>query len=223
MSIIIKLIKGFVGLFSTILLVSLTIFTFQSCTNNLSDSNTNKNLAIENFTYHIEQNRNQLEQLNHKILDFESKDINYRADPALNFEMESTLKPIYQSSIELLHTYGFTDKDFEDENFKINDPRIIYMAFTIVEMENYLKSNQSFGSVFSSLCATDAYASEFWDCAKRAIGIEIAIELLRHRSMATISGRKLLIKTFTKIGARYLGWIGVGIATYDFVDCMFFD
>ncbi|MFD2531788.1 hypothetical protein [Gracilimonas halophila] len=103
----------------------------------------------------------------------------------------------------------------------MDDPRTIYMAMAIVKIERSSSQNESFSSILSNMCAQNAYASDFWGCAKRAIGLDVAIEVFRNHSLSSFAGRRMLIKMFTKVGARYLGWIGVGIATYDFIDCMY--
>lgn len=125
-----------------------------------------------------------------------------------------------EGSKELLKSYGFQEGDFEGSSFEMNDPQIIFMSFAILEMERRKAEDNSYASFLINSCVQNVYASELWDCAKRAIGMDVAIEIYRHRELSSFAGRKRLIKTFTKIGARYLGWVGVGIATYDFIDCM---
>jgi len=214
-----KLTKGSIAIVVVIFIISSFSFITQSCTNNISDHNIDRELAIEDFKKTISNERPKLENFVNE--NRSNKNFNIlQAQKELDNVAKVRLNKILESSKNLLYSFEFKDQDFEDMPFDINDPQIIYMSFAILEIERISNKNKSFGNILIETCIQNAYASDFWDCAKQAVGISVAIEVYRNAELSTFAGRRRLIKTFTKVGARYLGWAGAAIATYDFIDCM---
>jgi hypothetical protein len=61
-------------------------------------------------------------------------------------------------------------------------------------------------------------SSQVFDCAMQALGINVVFELMGKgiEKMGKAAVRKLL----TKVAVKYLSWVGVAIAVYEFGDCM---
>ena len=137
-------------------------------------------------------------------------------------QAEQAIAPVHRASQDLLKAYGFTPEDFEGTGFTMDSPEIVHMALGIAGANQ----DESFASAFINACTTSAYAqdlsvSKAWDCAKRAMMIEISIEVFRNHNLSSISGKKLLIRTFGKLATRYMGPIGAAIPVADFSVCMF--
>jgi len=54
------------------------------------------------------------------------------------------------------------------------------------------------------------------DCAMDALGIPAGLIVGSAKNL----GRKALLKAARKLATRMLGWVGAGIAVYEFGDCM---
>lgn len=219
---ILMLLRGSVAFLGLLLMIASSIFIIQSCTDEIVNVNPEQQQAIEDFKRLALAQKPVLENIKSRYekLRRSSNPILSAQSVELQKQSKAALQTLFEGSRSLLRSYGFTEADFEGTAFGMDDPRIIYISFAILKIERLQTPEQSLSEIFIGICSEPAFASQFWDCAKRAIGIDVAIEVFRNSQMATIGGRKLLIKTFTKVGARYLGWIGVGIATYDFIDCM---
>ena len=121
-----------------------------------------------------------------------------------------TLAPIQKSATDMLLAYGYTDDMFADVDYDINSPQAIYIALALIKWERVNAEESGFSNALLNIIAPPAYAkSQIWECAKQAAGISFGIELFRQYRMQTISGKKMLIKMFTKVGAKYLGYVGL--------------
>ncbi|APY08758.1 hypothetical protein BWZ20_10775 [Winogradskyella sp. J14-2] len=62
------------------------------------------------------------------------------------------------------------------------------------------------------------HKSEVFDCAMQALGITALGELISNgvNGMSGGAARKFL----KRVLVRYMGWVGAGIAVYEFGDCM---
>lgn len=93
-------------------------------------------------------------------------------------EAKEILKPIRDGSKDLLKNYGFEKEYFEGESYDIDDPRIIYLAFTIMKIEQLKHQENSFSEILINMCVETAYAGPIWDCIKRAAGIEFTLKFI---------------------------------------------
>jgi len=61
--------------------------------------------------------------------------------------------------------------------------------------------------------------SQVFDCALMAVGITAIGDLIS----SGINGmsKSAVKKVLKKVAVRYTGWVGAGIALYEFGDCMF--
>ena len=75
---------------------------------------------------------------------------------------------------------------------------------------------------YSSLLGIQTANADAWGCFKRASGIAGIASIFRNglRQTILVHGKRYVINIMSKALGRTLGWIGVGIAIYDFGRCM---
>ncbi|MDZ7773748.1 MAG: hypothetical protein U5K31_13560 [Balneolaceae bacterium] len=213
--------KGVLSLLIVMVMVSTLSFIIQSCAVNVENAETTKNRARSNFISLAKATSFKLQRIDEKSVSLEmASDIPDASKRKLEREAKKSLSPLLESGREVLDAYGFTDEVFLETGMSKDDPQALYVVFAILKNEEIQQSEISFLNIFLNSCTEVAYASKFWDCAWKAAGFEFGMEYFRLKEMNTIEGKKRLIKMFTKIGARYLGYVGVAIATYTFIDCM---
>lgn len=227
-----KLTKGVFALFIVKFLLIGAIFIAQSCQNEDNIlNNKNKESAISNFKKIVINS-------NPKIYGTLATSPSTRAQKSNisdEKEIKEILKPLLESSKELLHAYDFTDQEIEDELGSLDNPEVILSAMLIVAMENQRKvetaSMDIGGLFFNNLYAQrgpgydDAqlsYYDKSVNCVLRATGIGAAGELLNHGIKNGLKrlGIKGVLKMVGKIAGRTLSWVGVAWAVGDFISCM---
>lgn len=219
--IVTRLYRGVMSLLVLAVLASTVLFVIQSCIMSAERADSGKELARTNFVTLAKSAAPQLRSLEERSVSvMTAADKSTESEKSLRREAKRKLTPLVKSGQALLEAYGFTDDIFEGTGMSKDDPQALYVVFAILKVEELQRDETSFSNILLNTCTETAYASKLWDCVKVAIGMDIGIEIFRRSKLQTISGKKMLIKMFTKIGARYLGYVGVAIATYDFIDCM---
>lgn len=218
-----KLTKGVFALFIVKFLLIGAIFIAQSCQNEDNiPTNKNKEFAISNFKKIVINS-------NPKIYGTLATSPSTRAQKSNisdEKEIKEILKPLLESSKELLHAYDFTDQEIEDELGSLDNPEVILSAMLIVAMENQRKvetaSMDIGGLFFNNLYAQrgpgydDAQQqSSTYDCALRAFGVDAVIDLFNGKVT-----KQIVKKAIKKIASRAVGWIGAAWAAYEFGSCM---
>lgn len=135
------------------------------------------------------------------------------------------------SSISVLNSFGITNDDIIQEFGSLNEADIITTALAatrieeqsllgnhIVDLETgYNYSTNSYvdlNSLDSNLA--DSSGNTIVDCAIDALGIPAGLIIGSAQSTSTAA----LLKAAKKLAKRMLGWVGAGIAIYEFGDCM---
>ncbi|MDR1582809.1 MAG: hypothetical protein LBS55_06055 [Prevotellaceae bacterium] len=133
-------------------------------------------------------------------------------------------------SLSLLKSYGLTEAEINADLNGITEEKLIEVAYSILDIEEQAKKgiqlydpsdNISF-LTGEQLPATDGIQirpqSDVGTCLLHAIGFAGAYELMRNGITRMSKGavKKLLIK----VASRYLSWVGLAIAVYEFGDCM---
>ena len=206
-------------LFITFALISATI---QSCDSPTSPIEQEQDQAITTFLKQIEMSQAEIRKV---ADDLGAVPVESRTKLSVQ-KAEQALAPVHQASQDLLEAYGFTPEAFEGSGFTMDSPEVVYMAIAIAGA--HVESGESFGSAFMNACTTSAYAQDeqstlqkSWGCVKRAMGIEIGIEIFRNKGLESFKNRRLMIRTFGKAISKYMGPIGVAITVADFSICMF--
>lgn len=217
----VNIFRGISSLIVFAVMVSVLSFVIQSCNVSVEKTDPGKELARTHFVTLAKSTAPQLGSIEQRSVPIlAAADQSDRSRSELHREAKKTLTPLIKSGQELLDAYGFTDEDFKGTGMSKDDPHALYLAFAVLKVEELQQADVSFANILMNSCVEPAYASELWDCLVVAVGLEIGIEIFRRTELRTYAGRKMLIKMFTKLGARYLGYIGVAVSTYHFVDCM---
>lgn len=212
----IKLFKGLVALLFINVLLFTGIFMFQSCQKENVFSETNKKeLATQNFENLVKESipkiQNILENSELKISLNSSKMDERQA--AAEEEFKNALLPLINGGTELLLAYGLSRSELEESFGDLRDPGIAIAAISILTAEinrNNMAVNHPNFFIFSG------YAQDEWyDCLLRSVGIDAVIELFNKKVTKTIA-----LKVVRKVASRTVGWVGAGIAVYEFGRCM---
>ncbi|HYJ37523.1 MAG TPA: hypothetical protein VEV87_02860, partial [Chitinophagaceae bacterium] len=97
-------------------------------------------------------------------------------------------------------------KQLEDQGQSIDTSQVNLWFLPPIEMVS-----QANGEIL-----TNAQNPSIFDCAMDALGIPAGLLIGSAKELS----RTALIKAAKKLATRTLGWIGVGIAIYEFGDCM---
>lgn len=217
----VNIFRGISSLIVFAVMVSTLSFVIQSCNVSMDKADSDQELARTNFVTLAKSTAPQLRSIEERSVSIlAADDQSDKSKSELRREAKKTLTPLIKSGQELLDAYGFTDADFKGTGMSKDDPHALYLAFAVLKVAELQQEEVSFANILMNSCAEPAYASKLWDCLVVAVGMEIGIEIFRRTELQTIAGRKKLIKLFTKLGARYLGYVGVAISTYHFIDCM---
>ncbi|MBL87605.1 MAG: hypothetical protein CMO82_13215 [Winogradskyella sp.] len=174
----------------------------------------NQSVEFENLIFESQEFGN---SLNHRNPDFNS---------ITQEDLEGTLS----ASIDLIKSYGITESEIISVFGSLDHPSIIVAGMGILRIES--AANDGIELVDSngiSLLTGEIYdpskmlniatqKSEVFDCAMQALGITALGELISNgvNGMSKGAARKFMKRVFV----RYMGWIGAGIAVYEFGDCM---
>jgi len=187
----------------------------QSCTTPVSNEQIEKDEAIEAFKTLLYTKQVELARFAR-----DHRDVRGQAAKAAQMQAQVIMSPILSESRKLLRLHEFDKSLFEGSGYDMDDDRVVFLALALVKSKELRDEKSSFSAMMLNACATPAYANSTWYCVKRAAGINVGIELLRNRNISTISGKKMLIRTFGKLATRFLGPIGTAIAVADFAFCM---
>lgn len=217
-----KFIKGYLVLVTIILLLTSTVFIFQSCTNDNYyevDSSKDRTAEVNSF-----KNAMKLAGTEIKKNSLTSRQVSSRDELALEF-----VQKIEHEALILIRSYGITDQQIIDEFGSLNPEKIALTAQLIVAeeelidqgktlsifvQEDYQLASLSFLGVNSTFAQSDTVGGCFAD----AVGITAAFQLIEG-GIAGL-GQKGVLKLIKKIGGKYLGAVGAILAAYDFADCM---
>ena len=134
----------------------------------------------------------------------------------LENDMERILDVVYQKSYSLLIDFGFTHDELLKESDNFHSPDIVYMAFLTSGFINVKDQGVSgFKAAY-----TNEDSNDWYDCLLRSVGIDAVIEIVNSKTLGSAAAKRLIKKAVRKVASRALGWIGVGIAVYEFGDCM---
>jgi hypothetical protein len=203
-----KVAKGMLAIFMIKLIFVLGVFIFQSCESETIVNDTAKQEALSKFENLVKKQTIEIQSIKQKSEQGLIAKSNVSDE---QFAME-LLQPIINGSKDLLEVYNITDADIQAELGNTNDPRIAIVALAVLQAET--NSNEVTMN-FASLFGTSAYAQSAWECAGQALGFYAIAEIF-----AGQVSNSAILGAFRKVAARTLGWIGLGLAVYEFGDCM---
>lgn len=204
-----------------IFLFFITCVLIASCTTENTESDEN----MRNFEKGINLEMNELVSEAKKFGD----SFNH-SNPDLNSIKEEDLQGTLLASINLIKSYGITESEIISEFGSLDHPSIILAGMGILRIETAanegielvdtdgvsLLTGEMYNSSKTLNIATQK--SEVFDCAMQALGITALGELISNgvNGMSGGAARKFL----KRVLVRYMGWVGAGIAVYEFGDCM---
>jgi hypothetical protein len=145
-----------------------------------------------------------------------------------NFDLTSVEKRrLAQVALKLLKSYGLTESEISLDLGGITEDKLVEVAYSIIDIEEQAnKGIEIVDPVDNISLLTGEFVtrsgiqpqSAVFDCAMQALGISVVFELMGKgiERMSKAAVRKLL----TKVATKYLSWVGVAIAVYEFGDCM---
>jgi hypothetical protein len=114
--------------------------------------------------------------------------------------------PAGSPKIAQIGAFAMRLKQLEDQGKSIDTSSYNYWFVPPVEMVS-----QANGEIL-----TNAQNPSVFDCAMDALGIPAGLLIGSAKDLS----KAALIKAARKLATRFIGWIGVGIAIYEFGDCM---
>ena len=182
-------------------------FVIQSCQNDDIHKDSEKQSAIDKFEKIVLDLTPRIEEL-----------VDYKNDHSKvieKYEAKEAMLPLVKGTIELLKSYEIKNADITNNFSNAEDPRIALVGLAILESQS--KQQNTIASFsFDNFFIESAYAQgDLGHCAGRAVGIHAFSEIMAGRV-----GRSAVLGAFRKLASRTLGWIGLGLAVYDFGDCM---
>ena len=136
------------------------------------------------------------------------------------------LQPLLKDSKKLLLEYGITNDFLKEEFGDENHPGIIELSILFLRVEKSKSKTHhinyaSFDFITPFLSSMSTNSEEDWyDCLLRSVGIDAVIDIVNGKVIGSAAVKSLLKKSIRKIASRSLGWVGAGIAVYEFGDCM---
>lgn len=128
------------------------------------------------------------------------------------------LKPLLDNSKKLLAAYDFTEKDLPEN---VDASAMAILGLLVFTTEKSKPTQQVQKASFLSGIFTQRFSMpnpRIRNCLGVALGIVGFRDLLLNtRKLGSVT---TAIRALKLIGRRYLGWIGVALMVYDFVDCM---
>lgn len=137
------------------------------------------------------------------------------------------VQSVHYPAIELIRSYGITDKEIIDELGSLDSAKIVLTAESILVSENLIDKGQTLSffepdelsyAALGLIGVNAAHAETIGGCIADAIGITAAFEVVAE-GVAGL-GRKGVLKLLKKVAGKYLGPVGVALAAYDFAECM---
>lgn len=196
-----------------------TIFTIQSC-----KKESNYNTKIQTNAFEINQFRNALTLAGKNLNTFSP---NQRgANPPKEIKFVNELE---YPALALIKSYGVTEEEIIAELGSMDSAQIVLTAEAILHEEDLIRTGKTLSffeqedyhltamSLFG-INSANAQTDTFGGCLADAIGITAAFEVIEQGVMGL--GKKGVLKLLRKVGGKYLGFIGVALAAYDFADCM---
>ena len=203
---LLKITKGILILFTLKFMLLGSGFLFQSCTK--ENQNIENIDALLKYKNALQKERSKIEYIK-EVSSMTHRDNLYTEEEAKQF-----LKPTLDASLDLIHSYGITDNEIINITGTIDSPIVVLVAMAILESQ--IGNDMAFD--FNSIFINQVYANmedDIGHCFLEAVGIYGLVEMFAgHVSQAAILG------AFRKVAGRTLGWIGLGIAVYEFGDCM---
>lgn len=132
---------------------------------------------------------------------------------------------ILSNSIAVLNSNGITNSQIISEFGSLTNPEIVPTALAVTRIvDEAIVGNHIIDLETGYNYTTGAYMDisnfnarqSIFDCAMDALGIPAGLILGTAEGTSTAA----LIKAARKLASRTLGWIGAGIAVYEFGDCM---
>lgn len=138
------------------------------------------------------------------------------------------LQPLLRDSKEFLLQYGITNDLLKEEFGDENHPAIIELSILFLRAEKLKSKNKQvitasfdfISPIFYSFSGNSEVDLDWYDCLIRAFGIDAVIEIVNSNVVNSTMAKSLLKNSIRKIASRTLGWIGAGIAVYEYGDCM---
>lgn len=206
-------------IFLTILALSITSLIFYSCTNeNQEKTNiTDYKEAKINLYSHLQSFKGK-ETKHNKI---SSRTIDGEGFEFTPIEQDSILS----NSIAVLNSKGITNSQIISEFGSLTNPEIVPTALAVTRIVDEANAGNFIIDLETGYnYTTDSYVNlnntnakqSIFDCAMDALGIPAGLILGTANGTSTAA----LLKAARKLASRTLGWIGAGIAVYEFGDCM---
>ncbi len=221
--------KGIAGLVIIKILILALIFVSQACQRESPDDgyrNVEREMALQEFESSFDQVKPFLSAEIQK--DLESKAFSGDIAKSLINKQEKireVLQPVSKKGRKLLHTYGLTDQEIAAEFGSVNAPGIILAGIILLNAERGERYETAFH--FGELFGSWAYAQvgptneisevkpDWVQCMIQAVGVDAIIEFAKGNVTKAIAK-----KAIRKIASRALGWVGVGLALYEYSNCM---
>ncbi|PZX59449.1 hypothetical protein [Hydrotalea sandarakina] len=228
--------KGIIAILTIQVIVFVVALTFQSCKKShfsgdreLQKQEVNTLNALlkaktSNFIA-LNENRKRSETSRPSSMETMStagRDPNFVITPEYELQCEVEVRPVYNQSLSVISAYGITEQDMVEEwGYNYDQELVVELALSIAAYEA-LDHEHGLAQVKQSLFLFNtAYAGDFYNCVKTALGIEALFELWRVRALSTYAGKKMLLKAIGKVATRSLGWVGAAWAVADFIDCYY--
>lgn len=208
-------------------IIKLSIFTsvflfMSSCSNNNDDSFTEKSEVNQNYL--LRENNKELDLTNlvikKEVMNNIVTEISLIKANINNVEEEqvkSILNPLLENG-KILHSemLSFLERNGELQNLNsseieeitnLTDEQLIELSFITYNQSRYATSSIDWPRVRS--------------CASFALGIQ-GIKTLYTNTLA-LGTVETMVGALKLIGKRYLGYIGIALMIYDFMDCIYGD
>ena len=185
--------------------------------------NVNRELVLSEFEDTLNEAGNSLE----KLMDSRRSETNTERTSLLEGkqrkqQLKSILKPVMTSSTNLLKTYGISEDFLEQELGRADDPRMVLIGLWLAEAEQgsllaqqTVHTQRADFAFFFQENSLSADKPDWMECMIVAVGVDAIIEFFKGNVTEAIAK-----KAIRKIASRTLGWVGVGLALYEYGSCM---
>lgn len=201
----------------SLLLILVSLFFVYSCSEN----------PVEN-----DSTISKTEARNNLINFFNPKSVNSHGDVAskidksfpFDFEVTENKEIALETSIEYLKSFGVTETDLTDIFGSLDDPKIVISALLTLRIDDQgaagihlVDYESNYNYLMGDYMENVEYGNpSIFDCAMDALGVPAALIIGSAQGTSTAA----ILKAARKLATRTLGWIGAGIAVYEFGDCM---
>lgn len=215
-----KFVKGVLAIFIVKLLFVGVLFLVQSCqVDEEIFENSERQMALEKFESLFRTSMPRIQSIteNRNNLLFSKTDNNdYHSQSEQ--EAREVMMPIVQGAKELLQQYGINEIDLAEKFGTSDDPRTAILGLMTLRIEQLsIRDNQMIS--IGNILFTPLYAQsnlEIVDCALSALGLPAGLVLGTAKNLGT----KAILKAASKLAGRAVGWVGLGIAAYQFYRCI---